>query len=250
MLNEIYIKNTFKKFLIYKTNLIFPCSNIIELKKKKGDFILDLQSIIKRCQAGERDAFEELLKSVEKKAFATAYFICENREIAQDILQETYLKCFVNINSLKNAEYFNTWFFKILIRTSWKMQKKNSKVIPMEITSENEELLYNINSNRKNEIDNFHMQYMLQSAIDKSLKIDDIDCNILSLQVADYKRNEIKDDSGKITGSVDDDTIKPDKVIVQKSISFSYNGINYIICSDDASAFNYLAMYFLCHFFF
>ena len=118
------------------------------------------------------------------------------------------------------------------------MQKKNSKVIPMEITSENEELLYNINSNRKNEIDNFHMQYMLQSAIDKSLKIDDIDCNILSLQVADYKRNEIKDDSGKITGSVDDDTIKPDKVIVQKSISFSYNGINYIICSDDASAVN------------
>ena len=74
--------------------------------------------------------------------------------------------------------------------------------------------------------------------IDKSLKIDDIDCNILSLQVPDYKRNEIKDDSGKITGSVDDDTIKPDKVIVHKSISFSYNGINYIICSDDASQVN------------
>lgn len=157
---------------------------------------MDLQSIIKRCQAGEKDAFEELLKSVEKKAFATAYFICGNKEIAQDILQETYLKCFVNINSLKKAEYFNTWFFKILIRTSWKMQKKNSKVIPMEITSENEELLYNIDSNRKNEIDNFHIQYMLQSAIDK------LTPSLKTVIVLYYYNDMTTEEIAKITGSL------------------------------------------------
>ena len=66
---------------------------------------MDLNNIIKRCQSGEKDAFEELLKSVEKKAFATAYFISGNKDLAKDIVQETYLKCFININTLKNAEY-------------------------------------------------------------------------------------------------------------------------------------------------
>lgn len=155
-----------------------------------------MQSIIERCQAGEKDAFEELLKSVEKKAIATAYFICGNTEIAKDILQETYLRCFVNIKALEKVEYFNTWFFKILVRTSWEIQKKSSKVIPMEITSENEKLLYNIDYNRKNEIDDFDIQYMLQSAIDK------LTPNLKTVIVLYYYNYMTTEEIAKITGSL------------------------------------------------
>ena len=76
------------------------------------------------------------------------------------------------------------------------MQKKNSKVIPMEITSENEELLYNIDSNRKNEIDNFHIQYMLQCAIDK------LTPSLKTVIVLYYYNDMTTEEIAKITGSL------------------------------------------------
>lgn len=47
-----------------------------------------------------------------------------------------------------------------------------------------------------------------------------------------------EDDSGNVVGLVDNNTVKPDKVLVYKSICFNYNNINYSITSDDASQIN------------
>lgn len=46
-----------------------------------------MQDTIRRCKLGEKEAFQELLKTVEKKALATAYFLSGKRGIAEDILQ-------------------------------------------------------------------------------------------------------------------------------------------------------------------
>ena len=67
---------------------------------------MDIHEIVKRCQLGEKEAFRELLQTVEKKALATAYLLSGNRGIAEDILQETYMKCFVEINKLQEPQAF------------------------------------------------------------------------------------------------------------------------------------------------
>ena len=109
---------------------------------------MEIQEIVKRCQRGEKEAFRELLQTVEKKALATAYFLSGNKGIAEDILQETYMKCFLEISKLKEPQAFKVWFFKILVRTGWEMSKKQSVVIPVEITSENENLFCDENQGR------------------------------------------------------------------------------------------------------
>ena len=126
---------------------------------------MDIQEIVKRCQLGEKEAFRELLKTVEKKALATAYFLSGNRGIAEDILQETYMKCFMEINKLQEPQAFKVWFFKILMRTGWKMTQKQSVVIPMEITSENEALFCDENQGRGNVIDNYEVKNVMENAV-------------------------------------------------------------------------------------
>ena len=86
-----------------------------------------MQDTIRRCKLGDKEAFQELLQIIEKKALATAYFLSGKRGIAEDILQETYMKCFMEIDKLKDPEAFKVWFFRILVRTGWKMSKKQSK---------------------------------------------------------------------------------------------------------------------------
>ena len=124
-----------------------------------------MKEIIIRCKLGEKDAFQELFSSIEKDALATAYLISGNRGIAEDILQETYIKCIKEIKSLKSHEAFKVWFFRILVRTGWKMCKKHSSLIPIDITDEKEISFYDIKSITENAFDCLETKEIIKSAV-------------------------------------------------------------------------------------
>lgn len=128
---------------------------------------MDLEEIVKRCQFGEKEAFRELLQTVEKKALSTAYLISGTRGIAEDIVQEAYIKCFREIKNLRDPQTFKVWFFRILVRTGWEMSKKHSYLIPMEVTSEKEVLFYNGYQDVENVIDTYETRHMVQNAVSK-----------------------------------------------------------------------------------
>ncbi len=98
----------------------------------KGDMILDLNSTIEKCKQGDTEAFRELFSYIESKALGTAYLISGKRGLAEDIVQETYVTCMEQINSLKSPDAFNVWFYRTLTRIGWKMVKHYSKFIPEE----------------------------------------------------------------------------------------------------------------------
>lgn len=155
---------------------------------------MDLKDTIRRCQLGEKEAFKELLQSVEKKALSTAYLISGNRGIAEDILQESYLKCFKEIGKLKDAEAFNTWFFKILVRTGWQMCKKQSEIIPVEISSENEGLFYYESKRSDSDIERYELKDMVKSAID------DLSENLKTVVILYYFNDMSIEEIAKVTG--------------------------------------------------
>lgn len=90
------------------------------------------EQIIKKIKNGDVDSFSILFKNYKDEAFRYVYLITKNREISEDIVQESFILCFRNIKKLKNPDKFKSWFFKILTRTSWKALKTNSRVIPVE----------------------------------------------------------------------------------------------------------------------
>lgn len=155
---------------------------------------MEIEEIIIRCKRGEKEAFRELLQTVEKKALATAYFLSENKGIAEDILQETYMKCFMEINKLKEPKAFKVWFFKILVRTGWEMSKKQSSLVPFEITSENEELFYDENQERKNVIDNYEIKNVMENAINN------LSQNLKTVVILYYYNDMSIEEISKVTG--------------------------------------------------
>lgn len=153
-----------------------------------------MQDTIIRCKLGEKEAFQELLKTVEKKALATAYFLSGKRGIAEDILQETYMKCFMEIDKLKDPEAFKVWFFRILVRTGWKMSKKQSMLVPTDITSENEALFYNEKQNEKNIIDTYETKHIVKSAINNLSE------NLKTVVILYYFNDMSIEEISKVTG--------------------------------------------------
>jgi len=93
----------------------------------KGDKRMVDSDLIKRCQQGEEEAYDELYKTVGKKALWTTYLLAGNMNIAEDIIQEVFFECFRSINKLQKPELFPVWFNRILTRTCWRIVYKEKK---------------------------------------------------------------------------------------------------------------------------
>ena len=88
--------------------------------------------LVKRLMAGDREAFDALYECYKDQAFRTAWFLAGNRADAEDIVQDTFVKVYVNIGQLKNAEGFKSWFYRILTRTAWKQSDRRKLEFPDE----------------------------------------------------------------------------------------------------------------------
>lgn len=78
------------------------------------------------------NAFEEIFEIYKNQAIRYAYLITNNKFTSEDIVQETFVKCYLKIKDLKNVEQFKSWLFKILTRTAWDYMKKDKAVLPVE----------------------------------------------------------------------------------------------------------------------
>lgn len=89
-------------------------------------------SLVQRLQAGEEEAFDILYEKYKNEAMRTAWLLCKNVADSEDIVQETFVQCYLHIHSLKNGEYFRSWMLKILVRNGWKIIKRQKKEMPEE----------------------------------------------------------------------------------------------------------------------
>lgn len=71
--------------------------------------------LIERARNGDRAAFESLVDTHKGKAFALAFHFTGNVEDAKDLLQEAFVRAYVNIKKFRGGSSFYTWFYRILV---------------------------------------------------------------------------------------------------------------------------------------
>lgn len=82
------------------------------------------RTLVERMTRDDEEAFDELYQSYSVKLFRMAYFITGNRSDSEDILQETFIKCYLHRKKLKQPEYFESWLYQIMVRTAWRANRK------------------------------------------------------------------------------------------------------------------------------
>lgn len=86
---------------------------------------MNLEKIISNCIKHDRSSQRQLFESYKDAVYTVIYRVINNEDIAHDILQETFIKAFKNLKSLKEPKYFFGWIKTIAIRNAIKYQKKN-----------------------------------------------------------------------------------------------------------------------------
>jgi len=104
--------------------------------------------LIKECINGNRKAQFSLYSQYSKAMYNIAYRMLNNREDAEDILQETFVECFRNIGSFRFESTFGAWLKKILINKCINYLRKKKidltlcDTLPAVIDEQDEEVTY------------------------------------------------------------------------------------------------------------
>ncbi len=76
------------------------------------------QAYIERVRKGDSASYAFLVNKYKNMAFTVALRIVNNREDAEDILQESFLKAYQQIHTFEYKSKFSTWFYTIVYRTA------------------------------------------------------------------------------------------------------------------------------------
>ena len=71
------------------------------------------QEVVELAKAGRESAYRELVRRYERPVFSLVYRMVRNREQAEDLSQETFVKVLNAIESYKPEYKFSSWVFKI-----------------------------------------------------------------------------------------------------------------------------------------
>lgn len=88
--------------------------------------------LIRKWKEGDEDAFSAMYERYRQTAMRTAWLLCHNLADSEDIVQETFVQCYFHIQELKDESRFRPWMLKCLVRTGWKLMKKQNKEMPEE----------------------------------------------------------------------------------------------------------------------
>jgi RNA polymerase sigma-70 factor (ECF subfamily) len=87
----------------------------------------DEGNLVAQAQAGDAQAFAELVKRYERKIYRIAKNITQNDEDAEDVLQDAFLKAYEHLGGFQGHSRFYTWIVRIAVNEAlMKLRKRKA----------------------------------------------------------------------------------------------------------------------------
>lgn len=90
--------------------------------------------LVAQAREGDTSAFGELVRRYEGKIFRLAQHVTRNREDAEDVLQETFMKAYEHLDQFKGDAKFYTWIVRIAVNQALMKlrRRKTDKSVSMD----------------------------------------------------------------------------------------------------------------------
>src|SRR5213595_214292 len=73
-----------------------------------------IDTLIRAAQAGDQDAFEQLVRTYDQSVLRLAMNLLRSPEDARDVYQEAFLRVFRNLHTFRFDCSFHTWLYRIV----------------------------------------------------------------------------------------------------------------------------------------
>jgi len=83
--------------------------------------------LVQKCQAGEKDAFQELVLRYHQKIYVVLAGLLRNREDALEVAQEAFFRAYRKIKSFQGGSSFYTWLYRIAVNMAIDSQRRQKR---------------------------------------------------------------------------------------------------------------------------
>jgi RNA polymerase sigma-70 factor, ECF subfamily len=85
------------------------------IQPKVGEPLTEELQLVQAAKSGDVSAFEDLVKRYDRNVFRIAQHITQNREDAEDVVQDAFLKAYQNLGQFQGQSKFYTWLVRIAV---------------------------------------------------------------------------------------------------------------------------------------
>lgn len=85
------------------------------IESKVGEPTGDESVLVNAARKGDIAAFEALVRRYDRNVFRIAQHITQNREDAEDVVQDAFLKAYQNLGQFQGQSKFYTWLVRIAV---------------------------------------------------------------------------------------------------------------------------------------
>ena len=98
-------------------------------------------ALVERVRGGEVSAYDALVRKYERQLFRIAQHITQNREDAEDVMQDAFLKAYEKLDQFQGNSKFYTWLVRIAVNESlMRLRKRRTgKMVSIDEDLETEE---------------------------------------------------------------------------------------------------------------
>src|SRR5262245_60152750 len=106
--------------------------------RRPGPMTVD-KELIQRCQQGDQDAFESLVKKHERRVFGLVYQMVRQPSEVEDIAQEVFTKIYFSLPQFRIEASFEAWLYRITVNQCYdylRKRKREAQVTESDLSDE------------------------------------------------------------------------------------------------------------------
>jgi len=130
---------------------------------------MDEQQAIQHLKSGDIGGLEFLVMRYQVKAVRTAYLITRDPGLAEDIVQDSFVRAFHSIRGFNETRPFEPWFLRSVINASIKMMQRSARQVQVREESDETvlaELAASVESAEK-QVESIEIQNQIWDAMQK-----------------------------------------------------------------------------------
>ena len=85
-----------------------------------------LAELLSRSQRGDKEAFSELVTRTQRRVYNLAYRVLGNRQEAEDLTQEVYVRAWRALPRFRGESKFSTWLYRITTNACFNRRRRLS----------------------------------------------------------------------------------------------------------------------------
>ncbi|MBK0382620.1 RNA polymerase sigma factor [Pedobacter sp. SD-b] len=143
----------------------------------------------------QEQAFKEIFDANSKKIYHLCFGYTGDSDSANDLLQETFLKVWQNLDKFRNQSMISTWIYRIAVNTCLTYLKKEKRQAKDELTP-------NIIENREEELEDKEKQEQVKTLYECISRLEENERIIITLVMDEVPYPEIAEISGISEGNL------------------------------------------------